>query len=469
VNVVASDLTGPGTIGASNVKLYREHYVPVSSSSPGSPYPPGKWPDALVPFVNPDTGAPLRGQIPAAPFNVPANTNQPVWVDVYVPSGVPAGHYTGSLTVTADLMRPQTVPITLKVWRFTLPTRSSLRSAFGELWDVPQRHGVAEGSAEYMAIARRYHHAALAHRVTPSLPEETIPAIRSNGVVDTSRSHAAMAHYMDTLGATSWMMPFNRGLLEDLLGADRQYALNYLRSLHDYLVQNDWADRAFVSIFDEPETAAAYADIRPWAALVHEADADIKFLLTEQPTPDNPSFGTLYGSVDIWVPPAQRFDAAAAAARQALGEEVWVYFCLWQCDGCPTWQIDYPLIDYRIPTWISWVSKIQGLLYWAMTYWPNDPWVNPVGWYYAGDGILFYPGKNVGYDGPVASMRLKSVREGMEDYEYLQLLKNLGDPATADMIARSMATSLRVWKEDPNALLQARDTLAARIEALSRE
>ena len=36
-----------------------------------------------------------------------------------------------------------------------------------------------------------------------------------------------------------------------------------------------------------------------------------------------------------------------------------------------------------------------------------------------GDGFLLYPG----VDGPVPSQRLKLVRDGLEDYEYLQLLK----------------------------------------------
>jgi hypothetical protein len=37
-----------------------------------------------------------------------------------------------------------------------------------------------------------------------------------------------------------------------------------------------------------------------------------------------------------------------------------------------------------------------------------------------GNGLLFYPGKS----GPVASLRAEIFRDGMEDYEYLFLLRN---------------------------------------------
>ena len=38
-----------------------------------------------------------------------------------------------------------------------------------------------------------------------------------------------------------------------------------------------------------------------------------------------------------------------------------------------------------------------------------------------GDGSLFYPGINVGIEGPVASLRLECIRNGIEDIELLKL------------------------------------------------
>lgn len=65
-----------------------------------------------------------------------------------------------------------------------------------------------------------------------------------------------------------------------------------------------------------------------------------------------------------------------------------------------------------------------GILYWATDNWTGvncNPWVKtetyPTG---NGDGSLLYPGKD--FKGPVASIRLKMLREGLEDYELLMLL-----------------------------------------------
>ena len=55
-----------------------------------------------------------------------------------------------------------------------------------------------------------------------------------------------------------------------------------------------------------------------------------------------------------------------------------------------------------------------------------------------GDGSLFYPGKKVGVDGPVSSQRLEMIRDGLEDFDYLELADAwLGKQVTRDFVARS--------------------------------
>ena len=42
-----------------------------------------------------------------------------------------------------------------------------------------------------------------------------------------------------------------------------------------------------------------------------------------------------------------------------------------------------------------------------------------------GGDSLFFPGVPSGINGPISSMRVKNLRDGMEDYEYLALLERL--------------------------------------------
>ena len=41
-----------------------------------------------------------------------------------------------------------------------------------------------------------------------------------------------------------------------------------------------------------------------------------------------------------------------------------------------------------------------------------------------GDMMLLYPGESYGVEGPIGSIRMETIREGSEDYEYLWMLEN---------------------------------------------
>ncbi len=53
---------------------------------------------------------------------------------------------------------------------------------------------------------------------------------------------------------------------------------------------------------------------------------------------------------------------------------------------------------------------------------------NPPGIRFNGDGLLVYPARKAqtGFDGPLASLRLKWIRESVEDYMYIDLLLRRG-------------------------------------------
>jgi hypothetical protein len=84
-----------------------------------------------------------------------------------------------------------------------------------------------------------------------------------------------------------------------------------------------------------------------------------------------------------------------------------------------------------------------------------------------GDGIFLYP------PGPIAStesapgIRLKAIRDGIQDYEYAQILKNLGQVAFANSTIQPIATSWSNWSHDPNALEAARLKLGQLLNQLS--
>ena len=107
-----------------------------------------------------------------------------------------------------------------------------------------------------------------------------------------------------------------------------------------------------------------------------------------------------------------------------------------------------------------------------MVQWSSDDdrnfWYDPAfshGGAYNGGGQLLYPGDEVGIEGPVASIRLKALRDGMEDYEYFALLEKRGEEQMVEDAVREMVPTWGSWKRDPELLLEHRRKLG---EALSR-
>ena len=129
---------------------------------------------------------------------------------------------------------------------------------------------------------------------------------------------------------------------------------------------------------------------------------------------------------------------------------------------------------HRVLFWQQRREGVNGLLYWSTTYWnpasTPDPWksmmtvkdINPD---LRGDGSLFYPGTTVGVDGPVSSIRLEVIRDGLEDFDLLTLAEaRLGKDRTQAHVAR-IARSLKDYEQDPLVLEKVRRDVGSALES----
>jgi hypothetical protein len=218
-----------------------------------------------------------------------------------------------------------------------------------------------------------------------------------------------------------------------------------------------------------------YPTIRQWANNMHRAG--IKNLISMSPTPAlySDGSGTGRSAVDIWVLLPLMYNNSKTQVSEVLkkGDSVWSYNTLVQDAYSPKWLIDFDPVNFRIqPGFISQSLNLSGMLYWRIDKWPSDPWnnVNNAGTYssanYPGEGMLVYPGQPVGIKGVVASMRLKWLRDGVEDYDYVQILKELGREDLAMQIARSVGPDWTNWTRDPSAIAAAREKLGEAIDQI---
>jgi hypothetical protein len=118
--------------------------------------------------------------------------------------------------------------------------------------------------------------------------------------------------------------------------------------------------------------------------------------------------------------------------------------------------------------WLSFSYGMQGELYYETTMaFAGDPWTSQTAFGGSGDGTLFYPGTTARIGGqteiPVESLRLKAIRDGMEDYELLNLAKSLGSGTQALAIAQGVYPKTYQATSSPAALDSGRAELASLI------
>lgn len=461
VDLTVSDLKGAkSTIRARHLTLFREHYLNISAPSLRSTAPTGWYPDALIPFVDPESGADLKGaRFEATPYTIEANTNQGYWVDVYVPERTPPGDYTGNVTVTSVGKTLAVVPVTLRVRGFVLPQTIAMQSNFGSLGSrIAKGNKLEPNSPELARIEDLYIDSFLEHRAVPGTLGDIWPKVNDDGTVDDSLTGARLRRLIEDKHVNALKLPFSP--------KDPEKCKRDLRAYAAYLRQKGWLDLAYVYLKDEPNNAEDYETVRQQAALVKAADPGIGRMCTEQTITSDEKWGNLYGAVNLWCPLWGLWDEKTALERQAQGEKLWSYTALCQREA-PFWQVDFAPVSFRAPFWISWHYDIKGFLYWSSVYWDayEDVWTKPhFRDKYWGEGMLVYPGLEAGIRGPVPSIRLKLIREALEDYEYMTLAAGQGKKAEVDALVARLTRSFKDWEKDPQAYLTAREELARLID-----
>lgn len=490
VIVEAGNLKGPGeaVLRRSDARLYRQHQIELTKGTyRNKAFKPGWYPDPLIPFNHPVTGEPLgEARFKAVPFDLPAGQTHGFWVDIYVPAKARAGEYKGTYRVRAEGGKAVEIPVTLTVWDFALPRVSTLQTALGSpagrmrgYYRERAKAGKEKEPSDWEAVERQCAEMLTEHRINATPWHSMRPEEQADGSFRIPDEQIReLREFVDRYHVNAISIPRPTGIVKDPeKERDKLYAW-----LKAWDVAAAKLDRPGVTFFtylkDEPNDKEAYKFVQRWGRAIREAKSVVKVMVVEQTWTEkgkggaDSDWGELHGAIDIWCPLFCLFKAESAAKRQALGETIWTYTALCQgAEPSPWWHIDYPLLNYRVPAWISWRYGIRGLLYWGgMSYWRQtpDPWTDA--WTYGreklvynGEGTIVYPGRDVGYDGIAPSLRLKALRDSIEDYEYMAILERKGLAAEARKVVEPLAESWFKWEADPGEYEKARVRLAEMI------
>ena len=455
ISELKNEQTG-NAISTKNIIPYLLEYVQISMCSDQF----GKramWPDPII-------------ELQKNEFSLEPKKVQPLWIKFKVAENTPAGIYQGKMTITLD-EESTTIPIKLRVYGFSLPKKPTLRSGFGEstfklsrFYKDPKKvtPRLNEEIREIFAEAKVFPYNAIMADpkfkfVYPDNDKTKTPKVVfdwsdfDKNVTEQIEKYnvGAMCIKIKGIGSGNFRREI-KGKINEIVDGDPRFEAvlaDYLGQIDKHIVEKGWINFFYSYTFDEPEKHN-YPFLIKELIKIKKYAPHIKVMITEEPS------DALTKVVDIWCPITREFSYKDSLKAQKDGDEMWWYICTNPRAPFAGLFIDHAGGDLRTWLWQTFKYNIEGILIWSTTYmysgtaYPNslqNPYQDPMSWadvyvlpkgtkrnWGNGDGRFFYPpystkdGSKAGDDEKfVSTMRLDILRDGIEDYEYLHILKRL--------------------------------------------
>jgi hypothetical protein len=382
----------------------------------------------------------IISKIPAS-----ANTVQPVWLTIQVPSDIPAGTYTGSIRINAS--EGHDLKISLKVKDHVLPPPSEWKYDF-DIWQYPapvaRIHDVKLWSKEHFKLMRGYF-TYLANAGQKVISANIIeqpwgldhvhfddPGLirwikRKDGswswdysMFDkyiTFMMSCGITQRINCYSMITWDLSFiyfdealGRNTSVTLTPGTAEYTTYWKGMITDFtrhLKEKGWFERTAIAMDERP-----LESMKAVISLLRGVDPGWKIALagdTYHPEIEMDIYDHCLASY-------LKFDPDLMIRRKALGMPTTYY------TACPE---EYPNGYTSSPpaenAWLGWYAAAKGYtgyLFWAYNTWVPDP-LHDTRWrrYPAGELFQFYPG-------PRTSIRFEKLIEGIQDFEKIRLLKD---------------------------------------------
>ena len=229
----------------------------------------------------------------------------------------------------------------------------------------------------------------------------------------------------------------------------------YLKGFQDHLEENEWLGKEYLYWADEPDHDH-YRFVRDGMKTISEAAPKLKRFITENnPGPEIMDVTEIGCPVFCFVEPEK------VKEWSKKGREYWSYLMCWPKNPHVNLFIDSYAINMRMWLWMSYKYNLEGILVWQSNQWNNSGnrvfpgnmlqniWEDPMTYksgygtplgsspeFGNGDGMFFYPpnrdpnnDKSKYLTGPVPSIRLEILREGLDDYDYMMMLEDCVEKA----------------------------------------
>jgi hypothetical protein len=499
-------------------ELFLEWSVQVKSPSTGYPKATlgtGWYPDALIPFnrIQSDSSK-VRSRwvypltLPDFNNRIEGQRSQIFWIDQYIPfdrEDAKPGAYTSTLTVTIG-GSTQKIPVNLHVWDFAIPNENQFKASLQhegflsganeklelEVYQLFKRNRVGLMDPTYQPelqvlkngrvnINWEEHDRRLKKYLTGEAFTGRYGYEYGPGVGEPIETFALPFDVYGKHGTAGWpdigkpdveRNPENQALyvstiqnvrdhLRGMIDPKKTDLTVYLNGLDESYFQEAWDRMVF------------YGDV--FKKHYPEAQFRVDGAYSEE------AMGVIGKSINAWASHTINYNIEQVSKHQKSGIKDWLYGPMLYESKVNSWVgsstfIDLPLVNDRAISWSCWKYGTYSWLSWGIGAGWERGWHDPESWkdYYKeaseadaeftyrqfnGNGSLVYkPGVVPNVNVVCPSIRLKTMRNGVQDYEYLRLLTTLdGNSDRADDLVNKIIKSpfgdnaignLDVWKFD---------------------
>ncbi len=438
----------------------------------------------VIGVMRPDALLHINGSVPVKAGNV-----QAFMIRVTTTQNTPAGTYNSVIHVydTDTGKEVKRSPIAVKVYNFSLPTATTLRTAFA-LWPNYISSGYPAGgdgydSAEWNKVVQNYYEFFLNYRINVTDLPYGMTSGRGIAYMNDERINTARWSVRDY---SAWTDLQNDGYTEKPM----------------------WLSKIiyYPGEVDEPRTEAHFKTLIQVANQIKSIDPDYRMVIplerdlelkndgtvTNISNSDTDSVGMLLKYTNIYCPKVDAFTPRVLSRRggatflQSIaqdkkygvyldrvregvknGGELWAYICINPTQPYVNWQINSDGTEAIVSLWQMKQLDVTGMLYWAVNVWKASYWriSEPMENNQAGDGMLIYSGHIEHSLYPVPTIRLESIRDGIEDYEMLTMLEDKLGSAALDNMLKKVCTSVLTYTNDDAYLHAVRVQLYEALEA----
>lgn len=421
-----------------NNSVYLEYYFTCGDQ--------GTYPDALVPM--PES------------FDLPAEVNQAIYVRAEAEKDTKPGYYSAIITLKQGEEIFFQGEIWAHVWNFALPDAPNCNTYIG----IDHRWSAYDPNSSY----KEYYDFVLNnYRMNPNKLPYDFTDSRVDEYLDNPKIQNFLAGASETASA-------NCGS-----------SLERLRTAYGKLSEKqEWLDKALFYVKDEPKTQEELDTAIKRVNNVRKVFGDnARIILPMDNVLDkdgNSMVDTMKGLISVWClsPWALSNNAGLRHVKNALapGDEFWGYVA---CNPLPTTNylnvfITKQGLKSREIFWELQRNGSDGFLYWSSNYWvqlKKNPWEDMMTLQDSnqdeiyGDGSLLYPGEYIGTPGPIGTIRFECIRDGLDDYDYIEMAKSLGFKDTTDAMIEKVARRFAISLNDPDEFAKIRIELGNLIES----